>query len=302
MNLIKLAQALKKEVKGIIKVSEAMSRHTTWRIGGPADLFFTPVDWMDLEIALKFASLEKLPVTIIGGGSNLLVRDEGIRGLVIHTGGGLKKIKINGEEVIAEAGVKLPFLANRVAASGLSGLEFATGIPGTVGGAVIMNAGAHGSSMGDVVTSVVAMDLQGRLLYFNNEDLEFTYRFSKLKNLDVIVIEIHFKLRRGDVLEIKAQMEKKLEFRKDKQPWEYPNAGSVFKNPPGDSAGRIIDSIGAKGWQVGKAKVSDKHANFIVNLGGASSADVLALIDKIQKEVYKKYKLFLEPEILIMGG
>jgi len=301
MSFDKFFQSLKKLVKGSIKINESMGRHTTWRIGGPADLFFIPKDWVDLEKALKFANLEKIPITIIGGGSNLLVKDEGIRGLVVNISG-LKKLEINGEDIRAEGGVKLPFLATQVAAKGLTGLEFAAGIPGTIGGAVVMNAGAHGRSMENIITSVVVMDYMGRLSYFNKDELNFSYRSSKLKSGHYIVIETNLKLSYGDINDIKRKMKENLDFRKAKQPWEYPNAGSVFKNPPGDSAGRLIEAIGAKGWKMGGAQVSEKHANFFVNLGGATSEDVLALIEKIQGEVYHKFKIMLEPEILILGG
>ncbi|KJS83850.1 MAG: hypothetical protein JM58_12045 [Peptococcaceae bacterium BICA1-8] len=301
MNLHKIAQSLKREVKGSINVSESMSQHTTWRIGGPADIFFTPIDWEDLAKALKFANFEKLPITIIGGGSNLLVKDEGIRGLVINICG-LKKLKINGEEVSAQGGVKLPYLASQVALKGLTGLEFAAGIPGTVGGAIVMNAGAHGSSMSDVIVSVVALDYRGRLCHYNTRDLGFTYRSSKLKSDKWIVIESNLKLQLGNPVEIKNKIKENLAFRKANQPWEYPNAGSVFKNPPGDSAGRLIETVGAKGWQIGGVEVSHKHANFFVNMKGASCRDVLALIEKVQREVYQKFNILLEPEILVLGG
>jgi len=302
MELTNLARVLKKEVNGIIKISESMSRHTTWQIGGPADLLLIPNDWIDIEKALKFANINKLPVTLIGGGSNLLVADQGIRGLVIKLAGGLKNVLVDGEKIIADAGVRLPYLAHQVANKGLSGLEFAAGIPGTLGGAILMNAGAHGGQMADIVQSIVAMDKEGRLLHITNEQLGFAYRTSKLKKMDVIIIEAHLKLLCGDVGEIKKKMEENLQFRQEKQPWELPNAGSVFKNPPGNSAGRLIDSVGAKGWQVGKAQVSEKHANFIVNLGGATSQDVLSLMTKIQRTVEKEHKVLLEPEILVVGG
>ncbi|KJS19254.1 MAG: hypothetical protein VR72_19780 [Clostridiaceae bacterium BRH_c20a] len=301
MNLHNIAQSLKKEVKGSINVSESMSQHTTWRIGGPADLFYTPIDWEDLVKALKFANFEKLPITVIGGGSNLLVKDEGIRGLVINICG-LKKLKINGEEICAQGGVKLPYLASQAAVRGLTGLEFAAGIPGTVGGAVVMNAGAHGSSMSDVIAGVVVLDYQGRLSHYNTSDLGFTYRSSKLKSDKGIVIESNLKLAIGNPWEIKNKIQKNIDFRKANQPWEYPNAGSVFKNPPGDSAGRLIEAVGAKGWQIGGVEVSHKHANFFINMKGASCRDVLDLIEKVQTEVYLKFNILLEPEVLILGG
>ncbi|MFZ5944146.1 MAG: UDP-N-acetylmuramate dehydrogenase [Bacillota bacterium] len=301
MDFPSLATLLRSVVEGDVKISESMSRHTTWQIGGPADLFFTPLDIIDLEKALNFSSKHNLPVTIIGGGSNLLIKDEGIRGLVISLCG-LRKLKFNGAEVTVQGGVKLPYLARQAADRGLRGLEFASGIPGTVGGAVVMNAGAFSGSISDIVEGVTVMDLSGQTMHFNKEDLQFSYRSSKLQHFKGIVVEIHLKLKSGDVSEIKSIMANNLNRRKAGQPWEYPNAGSVFKNPPGDSAGRLIESIGAKGWQIGRAQVSEKHANFIINLGGASSCDVLNLIEKIQYQVKNQYNILLEPEILVLGG
>ncbi|NLW24361.1 MAG: UDP-N-acetylmuramate dehydrogenase [Clostridia bacterium] len=303
MDLKKIAKSLQSQVKGKIKILEALSRHTTWQIGGPADLFLIPVDRSDLENAVKFCNLENIPVTIIGGGSNLLISDQGVRGLVIKLAGGLKKWEINGVEVRAESGVRLPFLVRQTVNEGLQGLEFAGGIPGTVGGAVIMNAGAHGGSMNQVVERVVAMDKKGQLKYFTNEELGFSYRSSNLKHRDdLIVLEVSFKLTQGNREELEAALKRYLLSRQEKQPWQFPNAGSVFKNPPGYSAGWLIESVGAKGWQVGKAQVSTKHANFIVNLGGATCQDVLTLIEKIQKTVKEKYDIDLEPEIITVGG
>ncbi|MFZ7104954.1 MAG: UDP-N-acetylmuramate dehydrogenase [Peptococcaceae bacterium] len=301
MRLDELAAGLKKEVRGRVKISESLSRHTTWRIGGPADLFFIPADRSDLSAGLQFGAKYQLPVTIIGGGSNLLVRDEGIRGMVIRMTD-LRNIQFTDEFLKAGGGVRLPYLAREIVRRGLTGLEFAAGIPGTVGGAVIMNAGAHGGSMHDVVENVVAMDYQGNILDLSKKDLEFSYRNSRLKGSNLIVIEVHLKLKSGDAAESQTIIKRNLEFRNLKQPWEYPNGGSVFKNPPGDSAGRMIDSVGAKGWQVGNAQVSEKHANFIINLGGATCSEVLALMEKINHAVYGKFGVLLEPEILVLGG
>ncbi|NLT95680.1 MAG: UDP-N-acetylmuramate dehydrogenase, partial [Clostridia bacterium] len=193
-------------------------------------------------------------------------------------------------------------LSLHAANQGLSGLEFAIGIPGTVGGAIVMNAGAHGSGMADIVTNVTVMDRGGNFFELTNSDLEFSYRSSKLKGKEYIVIEAVFKLKNGNVTEIKSKMDAYLSMRKAKQPWQYPNAGSVFKNPPGDSAGRLIEAIGAKGWQIGGAQVSQIHANFIINRGGATSQDVLALMEKVKEEVKQKFNIVLEPEVLILGG
>jgi UDP-N-acetylmuramate dehydrogenase len=301
MNVNYLAQRLQEQVTGNVKINELMSRHTTWRIGGPADIFFTPLDKEELKNGLNFANVNKLPITIIGGGSNILVKDEGIRGLVINLCG-LKNVEINGEHLKVEGGVKLPFLASLAASQGLTGLEFAAGIPGTVGGAIVMNAGAHGSSMEKVVIKAGVLDYQGNTTDLNHTQLEFGYRSSGLKSKQTIVVEAEFKLKKGNPLEIKEQMDTNLSFRKAKQPWQYPNAGSVFKNPPGDSAGRLIDAAGLKGLQIGGAQISQIHANFLINRDQAKAKDVLDLMEKIQEEVYKKFEIILEPEVLILGG
>lgn len=296
-----LSDQLQEQIKGKISTYEPMSRHTTWRIGGPADLFLQPEDWTDVEKSLKFANDRGIPITIIGGGSNLLIDDKGIRGLVIKTSG-LNKIEFDDERVSVGAGISLPLLSIRSGQNGLSGLEFAASIPGTVGGAVIMNAGAHGGAMDQVVEQVIVMDRQGMVYSFKNEEMDFNYRSSKLKGLPYIVLEVQFKLSRGEKEKILEKIGNHKMFRTERQPLKHPNAGSVFKNPPGDSAGRLIEQVGAKGWQVGKAQVSEQHANFILNLGGASSKDILDLMGRVQKAVKREYGITLEPEIIFLGG
>jgi len=299
--VVHLRDQLQTLIKGKISTYEPMSRHTTWRIGGPADLFLQPEDWIDVEKALNFANDREIPVTIIGGGSNLLIDDKGIRGLVIKTTS-LNKLEFAGDKVRVGAGMSLPLLAIKSGQNGLTGLEFAASIPGTVGGAVIMNAGAHGGAMEQIVEQVTVMDRLGKIHIFKNRELDFRYRSSKLKGLPYIVLEVLIKLSWGEREDIFKKISSHKMFRNGRQPLKYPNAGSVFKNPPGDSAGRLIEQVGAKGWQVGKAQVSEQHANFIINLGGATSRDILDLMSLVQKAVKKEYGVTLEPEIIFLGG
>ena len=299
--VVHLRDQLQTLIKGKISAYEPMSRHTTWRIGGPADLFLQPEDWKDIEKALNFANDQEIPVTIIGGGSNLLIDDKGIRGLVIKTTG-LNKLEFFNDKVKVGAGMGLPLLAIKSGQNGLTGLEFAASIPGTVGGAVIMNAGAHGGAMEQIVEQVTVMDRLGKIHIFKNRELDFRYRSSKLKGLPYIVLEVLIKLSWGEREDIFKKISSHKMFRNGRQPLKYPNAGSVFKNPPGDSAGRLIEQVGAKGWQVGKAQVSEQHANFIINLGGATSRDILDLMSLVQKAVKKEYGVTLEPEIIFLGG
>lgn len=302
MDYKKIAEELREKVKGKVNLNEPMNLHTTWRIGGAADLLVIPCNIEDIQESLNIANRNQLPITIVGGGSNILVHDLGIRGIVIKLTD-LKELVIEKGFVQAGAGINLPYLAHAVEKNSLTGLEFATAIPGTVGGAVIMNAGAHGEQMASVVEKVMIMDLQGNISYLTNKELDFSYRYSSLRNKNnFIVIQVFLKLVPGDLENIRRKNYLYRQFRKEKQPLKYPNGGSVFKNPPHDSAGRLIDSVGAKGWQVGKAKVSEKHANFILNLGGASSKDVLELIEKIQQKVKEVHGVELEPEVIFLGG
>lgn len=301
MNLNEAVKKLSENVIGKVKINEKMSKHTTWHIGGPADIFFSPANVDDLKEAITFVKTYNLPLTVLGGGSNILVSDSGIRGLVIKLNE-LNDLEIKNDTVRVGAGISLPFISYRVAQLGLSGLEFASGIPGSLGGAIRMNAGAHGEQIADVIEKVTVIDQDGKISSLSKEELDFSYRFSKLKNMSVIVIEAELKLKKGDSEKIKEKILSYKDFRRSKQPINYPNAGSVFKNPLGDSAGRLIESIGAKGWKVGKAMVSLKHANFIVNLGDAKCEDVLCLMRKINKKIKEEYDLELEPEIIFLGG
>lgn len=285
-----------------IRENEPMRNHTTWRIGGPADRLVQPESTEELQQAIQEAQKAGEPYYVIGGGSNLLVSDEGIAGTVIQLGGSLTGLQISETSIIAEAGVPLPFLARKAAEHGLSGLEFAAGIPGSVGGAVVMNAGAYQGQISNVIEQVICCDASGQLITLHVADCGFAYRNSRFKNnRELVIVSVKMNLQPGRKEDIMEQMQKNTASRNAKQPVEYPNAGSIFKNPPGDAAGRLIELIGAKGWRQGDAKVSEKHSNFIVNIGSASCQDVLQLVDRVKQAVYQETGVLLEEEILFLG-
>ena len=285
-----------------IRENEPMRNHTTWRIGGPADRLVQPESTEELQQAIQEAQKAGEPYYVIGGGSNLLVSDEGIAGTVIQLGGSLTGLQISENSIIAEAGVPLPFLARKAAEHGLSGLEFAAGIPGSVGGAVVMNAGAYQGQISNVIEQVICCDASGQLITLHAADCGFAYRNSRFKNnRELVIVSVKMNLQPGRKEDIMEQMQKNTASRNAKQPVEYPNAGSIFKNPPGDAAGRLIELIGAKGWRQGDAKVSEKHSNFIVNIGSASCQDVLQLVDRVKQAVYQETGVLLEEEILFLG-
>ena len=285
-----------------IKEQELMRNHTTWRIGGPADRLVQPESAEELQEAIQKAKADGMPWYVIGGGSNLLVADEGITGTVIQLGGSLTGLQITDNYIVAEAGVPLPFLARKAAEHGLSGLEFAAGIPGSVGGAVVMNAGAYQGQVSNVIRQVTCCDSSGQFITLDNEECLFSYRNSRFKHdKDLVIVSVKMELVPGKKDEILEQMKKNTESRNTKQPVEYPNAGSIFKNPAGDAAGRLIELIGAKGWRQGDAMVSEKHSNFIVNLGAATCEDVLRLIERVKQAVYNETGVLLEEEILLLG-
>ncbi|MFH1542565.1 MAG: UDP-N-acetylmuramate dehydrogenase [bacterium] len=276
--------------------SEPLKNHTTFKIGGPAKLFCQPKTIADLQAALAKAKTENLKLLVLGNGSNVLLPDEGWSGLVIKLAEAFSSIKFDGERVIALAGTKVSELAMKTADKGLSGLEFIAGVPGTVGGAVYMNVGAWGESFGDYVESVKCLNNDGAEIVFSNADLNFSYRDSRLQQNDCYVVEITLKLSKSDQVSIRSKMRENMQARALKQPLEYPSAGSVFKNPPDNFAAKLIEEAGCMGLRVGDAQVSEKHANFIVNLGSARAEDVRALIKQVQSRV----KVQLEPEIRIV--
>lgn len=296
-----LVTELRNSIRGKVLIDEPMRQHTSWRIGGPADIFVAPLELADLRQVLGIAGKRNLPLTVIGAGTNLLVRDGGIKGIVVKIGEGMARLDISGDNITAGGGVKLGRLAASACRAGIGGFEFLAGIPGTVGGAVLMNAGAHGSSISEVVDKVVLVDREGNEHRRGVDRLGYGYRTSSLQGSSYTVVEACFRGSRRDPDDIKEQMSVYLARRRDSQPLDLPNAGSVFKNPPGDSAGRLIEAAGCKGLRIGDAQVSLKHANFIVNLGVATARDVLRLIEEVRERVLCRYGVKLLPEVQILG-
>ncbi|MHB1127111.1 MAG: UDP-N-acetylmuramate dehydrogenase [Bacillota bacterium] len=288
-------------IEAAVLVNEPMSRHTTWRIGGPADVLAIPSRKEDVRVCLEFARQWGVPWTVLGNGSNVLVLDGGIRGLVIKMTPGLNRTIFTETRVVCGAGVLLPVLAREAARQRLSGLEFAVGIPASVGGAAVMNAGAQGRSMVDVVTSVEYLSDDGNLATITGPDLDYGYRSSSLKGKNVAVVEVSMTLVQGDPFRIRGLTDEYLQKRRQTQPLELPSAGSVFLNLPDVSAGALIERSGLKGLQKGGAQVSEKHGNFIVNRGGATAIEVLHLIGEIQRKVQDRFGVFLETEIRVLG-
>lgn len=281
--------------------NELMSRHTTFAIGGPADIFVDVLSVEKLSELVRIARETLTPVLVIGNGSNLLVSDEGIEGAVLHLSG-LSEIKLIDEYTIeCGAAVKLSKLCSFAYDNSLTGLEFAWGIPGTVGGTTYMNAGAYDSCMSEVVVSCNHVSVDGSLGLKEKNELEFGYRTSSYKKSGEIITSVKLRLAHGDQAQIREKMDELMLRRKSKQPLEYPSAGSVFKRPEGYFAGALIQECGLKGYSIGGAEVSVKHSGFIINKGGATCKDVLSLIDYIQNEVLKKFQVKLETEIAIVG-
>ena len=282
-------------------LAEPMTKHTSFHIGGPAELMAQPQSEAELQSLLLKAAEAAVPVTLVGNGSNLLVRDKGIRGLVIKLGSMLRDIKVSGNVLTFGSGVSLAQASKKAAELGLSGMEFAVGIPGSIGGAVYMNAGAYDGEMSKVVKSVRVMDAAGEVSELSADKLDFGYRHSALQGSDKIVTSVTVELSAGDKQAIAEKMADFSNRRITKQPLELPSAGSMFKRPPGYFAGTLIDQTGLKGYTVGGAQVSTKHAGFVVNIGGATAADVLQLISDVQAKVFAAHGVHLEPEVLVLG-
>jgi len=286
---------------GRVRAGVLMKEHTSWRIGGPSELFVEPADREELQLVVSFARERDIPLTVIGFGTNLLVSDSGIKGIVIKTGRGLSRILTGDCEITAESGAKLTGVAAAARDAGFGGFEFSAGIPGAVGGALVMNAGANGSSIGALVRDVLLLDLEGRFYRRNNKEMEFDYRSSILLREHYIVVEASFSLYPRDKNEIKSEMAEFIRKRRTTQPLSFPSAGSVFKNPAGESAGRLIEMAGLKGMRIGDAQISTLHANFIVNLGSATARDVLALIDRTRETVRNQIGVELKLEVKFIG-
>lgn len=296
-----IAEIMRGRIRGDVERDVSMALRTTFRVGGKADLVAYPLDAGDLREVVLLARERGIPLSVVGSGSNLLVRDRGIRGVVVSLARGFKRIeRLDNDRLSCEAGASLASVVSHAASLGLGGLEFLSGIPGTIGGALRMNAGAFGSEIRDFVEDVAFITGRGDAVMIKGNGLSFSYRNLDMRDGDTIV-GCTLSLERRDVEDIRDRMRKYSIERGKRQPLNVPTAGSVFKNPPGDFAGRLIEEAGLKGLHVGKAKVSEKHANFIENLGGARAADILALMDMIKERVYKRSGILLEPEVKIVG-
>ena len=280
---------------------EAMSQHTTFKIGGPADYFLMPDKGEDVGRVIKICKEKEIPYFILGNGSNLLVGDGGYRGAVIQIYRNMSSVTVEGNEITAQAGALLSAVAAAAKNASLTGFEFAGGIPGTIGGAVVMNAGAYGGEMKDVLTEVTVMNAEGDIFTLPTEELELGYRTSIIKTAGYIVLEAKIRLKEGDPEVIRETMKDLTIRHTTKQPLEYPSAGSTFKRPEGYFAGKLIMDSGLAGYQVGGAQVSEKHCGFVINAGDATARDVRTLMDNVRDIVYKKYGVTLEPEVKFLG-
>lgn len=287
--------------EGNVLVQELMAFHTTFRIGGPADFFVMPKNAEELAGVLRLCKEENIPYFILGNGSNLLVGDKGYRGVVIQLYKNFDGVEISGTTVRAKAGAMLIRVAKEAGKAGLTGLEFASGIPGTIGGAMVMNAGAYGGEMKDVVTEVTVLTKEGELKTFTGEQMNFRYRGSVVEDEGCIVLEAVMELRKGNSEDIQARMDELSVQRRTKQPIEYPSAGSTFKRPEGYFAGKLIQDANLRGYTVGGAQVSEKHCGFVINTGSATAADVMQLIQDVSDKVQGKFGVPLEPEVKRIG-
>ena len=280
---------------------ELMSRHTTFRIGGPASVFVTPKSEKDLVTAIEICRSQGAPYFILGNGSNLLVSDQGYDGVVVHIGSDLRDISVEGTEITAKTGAMLSQVAHAALAHGLTGMEFAAGIPGSLGGACMINAGAYGGEMSQILVGVRALEDKGQIVELAADQLELGYRHSIMMEKQYVVLGARIHLEKGNPEKIQAQMDDLKEKRIAKQPLEYPSAGSTFKRPEGAFAGKLIMDAGLRGFRIGDAMVSEKHCGFVVNAGKATAEDVCGVISHVQQVVMEKYGKELEPEIRFLG-
>ncbi len=289
------------EVSPHMLFDEPMKNHTTFRIGGNADMFVSIKGVSELIQLVQLAKSAGIPFTIIGNGSNILVKDTGIRGLVIEIGSGLSDCVIDGTKVVAQAGIKLSKLANEVARSSLTGLEEISGIPGTLGGAIYMNAGAYGGEISTVIERVDYVDDNGELGFLEGSKCDFGYRKSAFSGGGKYIVAATLKLHKGDKKQINEKMADYTKRRQTKQPLSYPSAGSTFKRPEGYFAGQLIEESGLKGFRIGDAMISELHAGFVINCKNATASDVLAVIEHTKETVLAKFGVELEPEVRIIG-
>ena len=287
--------------KDSILIDELMSRHTTFRVGGPADFFVTPKAKEEVRNVIRICKEAGMPYYIIGNGSNLLVSDAGYRGVIVQIYKEMNEVKVEGDLVKAQAGALLSGIAAKALGAELSGFEFASGIPGTIGGACVMNAGAYGGEMKDVLESVTVLTGEGKIIELDRNELELGYRTSVIAKKGYIVLGAVLKLERGDGEKIKTYMDELKEKRVTKQPLEYPSAGSTFKRPEGYFAGKLIEDAGLRGFQVGGAQVSEKHCGFVINRNHATAADIMELMRQVQIRVKENSGVDLEPEVKRLG-
>ena len=283
-----------------VKEKEPMSRYTTFQVGGFADFLVLPETIDQMKAIIQLAKKEEIPYLLLGNGSNMLVSDKGVSGIVIRFQR-FQKMEVNGEEITAQAGVSLALLGRTAWKHSLTGLEFAAGIPGTLGGAIRMNAGAYGGEMKDVVTEVKVLTEEGEVLDLPAKQLEFAYRKSIVEEKNYVVLEVKMQLKQGNADEIRNYMDQLSKQRKEKQPLEYASAGSTFKRPEGHFAGKLIQDAGLRGFSVGDAMVSEKHCGFVINRKNATAKDILELMKYVRQEVKDKFDVLLEPEVRFIG-
>ena len=292
---------LKDRIRGELILNAPMKKYTTWKIGGPADCLLLPKDAADIAEALRFAKDEGIPCRVIGNGSNLLVLDGGIEGMVIRIGENMSSYTVDGTLLTAQSGCILARMARETAKQGFAGIEWAAGIPASMGGAAYMNAGAYGHCFYETLEAVEAVEQNGDIRRISAEELSSGYRHTSLMENGAVVTKIMVRLRYGDKEALMASVEETLRSRREKQPLDLPSAGSVFKNPEGSHAGYLVELSGLRGKRIGNAQVSEKHGNFIVNLGDCTAKDVLALIEEVRAEVKKQQGYDLETEVLMIG-
>ena len=284
-----------------IQKDEPMKKHTTFRIGGPADYFIMPSNEKELAETIRVCREFSIPIYIVGNGSNLLVGDKGFRGAIIQLYKSMGTFQVEGNQITAQAGCSLAQIANAALDAALTGFEFAAGIPGTLGGAVVMNAGAYGGEMKDILKSVTVLTADGQEKELTPGELDMSYRHSSITEEHYMVLGVTIALEAGSQEQIRAKMEELKEKRVEKQPLEYPSAGSTFKRPEGYFAGKLIMDAGLRGFQVGGAAVSEKHCGFVINKEKATASDVYRLIQEVQQEVYRQFGVKLETEVKMVG-
>lgn len=301
MNLVFYNQLIQIIDKAHVLLDEPMKKHTTFRVGGNADYFVMPKTTEEVRNIVSLCQKENLPYYILGNGSNLLVGDKGYRGVIIQIYKEMNQITVDGDKIFAQAGALLSKVGSVALDAGLTGFEFAAGIPGAVGGAVVMNAGAYGGEMKDILASATVLTVDGEVLKLTNEELELGYRTSIIGKKNYIVLEAEYQLAKGDKAAIRAKMDELKLQRVTKQPLEFASAGSTFKRPEGYFAGKLIQDAGLRGFQVGGAQVSEKHCGFVINTGNATASDIVELMKQVSEKVFQEFGVILEPEVKRLG-